>query len=305
MAQHLNGQVAVVTGGGGGIGRGVAKELAAQGAKVLVNDLGGALDGTGSSKGPADQTVDEIRSAGGEAAANYDSVITMDGGEKIVRSAVDTFGRLDISIHLAGILRDRMVFNMTEEEWDAVISVHLKGLFAVMKPSSIIMRQQRSGRIIGVSSTAGLYGNPGQVNYGAAKEGVAGFVKTVARDMGRYGVTVNAIVPLADTRMTQTITDQTRELRARSSGGLEALDTRQDPHDVAPVVAFLCTEEAHDINGQMIFVAGGTVGLMNNPYAARTIRKLGRWTLEEIAQLLPQTIGRDLINPAPQVQAKG
>jgi len=304
MAKHLEGQVAVITGAGGGIGRGIALELASQGARVVVNDLGGAVDGSGASRQAADLVVEEIQADGGKAAPNYDSVATMEGGERMVQTALDRFGRLDIMIHLAGILRDRMLFNMTEQEWDSVIAVHLKGMFATGKPAAIIFRQQRSGRIIGFSSTSGLHGNPGQVNYGAAKEGIAGFVKTVARDLGRYGVTVNGIAPSADTRMTQTVSDQARELRARASSGPTLERQKFDPNDVAPFAAYLCTDHAKDINGQMFYVAGSTVSLFNNPYAAKTIQKFGRWTLEDIGQLLPSTIGKDVINPAPPLPPK-
>ncbi len=303
MAQHLKNQVAVVTGGGGAIGRGISMELAAQGAKVVVNDLGGAVDGTGRSKSAADGVVEEIRSAGGEAVANYYSVTTMEGGESLIKNALDSFGRLDILVHVAGILRDRMLFNMTEEEWDGVIAVHLKGMFATSKPASILFRQQRSGRIIGFSSTSGLYGQAGQTNYGSAKDGIAGFVRVVARDLGRYGATANGIAPAANTRMTQSISDEARELRARAGmGSSQATQLEvppRDPNDVAPMVAYLCTDEAKDINGQIFFVSGGTVSLFNNPYPIRTMQKEGRWTFEEIALLYPGTLGKDVANPAP------
>ena len=300
MAQHLKGRVAVVTGAGRGIGRGVAIELAAQGAKVVVNDLGVAVDGSGASHSPAAQVVEEIRSKGGEAVPNFDSIATMQGGENMVKTALDKFGRLDIVVHVAGILRDRMVFNMAEEEWDAVINVHLKGMFAITKPAAIVFRQQRGGRVIGFTSVSGLIGNPGQVNYGAAKDGIAGFCRTVARDLGRYGITVNAVSPAADTRMTQTVSDRARELRARATQTARVQRPANNPDDVAPVVAFLCTDHAKDINGQIIYVAGGTVGIMNNPYAAKSIQKFGGpWTFEEIAQQLPVTIAKDFVNPAP------
>ena len=301
MSDYLKGRAAVVTGGGGAIGRGIAIALAAEGARVVVNDIGGAVDGSGASKGPADQVVEEIHSAGGEALANYDSVVTMEGGEGMVQSALDTFGRLDILVHVAGILRDRMLFNMTEEEWDGVIAVHLKGMFAAAKAASIVFRQQRSGRIIGFSSTSGLYGNAGQTNYGAAKDGIAGFIRVVARDLGRYGVTVNGIAPAANSRMTQSVSDQSRELRA---GAGRRGDPLRDPDDVAPMVAYLCTDHAKDINGQIFFVSGGTVSLFNHPHASRSMQKFGRWSFEEIAQIFPDTLGKDLVNPAPVVAPK-
>ncbi|MEX1252991.1 MAG: SDR family NAD(P)-dependent oxidoreductase, partial [Dehalococcoidia bacterium] len=200
----LEGKVAVITGSGRGIGRGMALLFAQEGAKVVVVDPGVNVDGSGTDAGPADQVVNEIRSAGGEAAPCYESVTTVEGGEKIVQTALDAFGRLDILVNNAGILRDRMIFNMSEEEWDAVIAVHLKGHFCCTKPASIVFRQQRFGRLINFASVSGLVGIAGQANYGAAKSGIAGFTRVVARDLGRYGVTCNAISPGAATRMTAT-----------------------------------------------------------------------------------------------------
>ncbi|MEE9286430.1 MAG: SDR family oxidoreductase, partial [Dehalococcoidia bacterium] len=278
--------------------------LAAEGAKVVVNDLGSAADGVGASNEPADEVAQAIKDAGGDAVACFDTVATMEGGERIIKSAVDSFGRLDILVHAAGILRDRMVFNMTEAEWDLVLAVHLKGMFTTGKHAAILFRQQRSGRMIGFSSTSGIYGNAGQANYGAAKDGIAGFVRTAARDLGKYGVTVNGIAPAAMTRLTATVTQDAREARTRAGisgplgeGGLPSPSL--DPADVAPMVVFLCTDAAKTINGQIFFVQGGQVSLLNNPYASRTMQKAGRWTVEEIAPLFPQTLGKDVVNPAP------
>ena len=200
MANLLQDKVAIVTGAGRGIGRGVARLMAEEGAKVVVCDLGVNVDGSGEDVSVADSVVAEIRESGGEAVSCTENVASMDGGEKIVQTALDSFGKLDIVVTVAGILRDRMVFNMTEQEWDDVIAVHMKGTFSVVKNASVVFRQQRSGRIITFSSTSGLYGNSGQANYGAAKDGIAGFTRVVARDMGRYGVTCNAISPSAATR---------------------------------------------------------------------------------------------------------
>jgi NAD(P)-dependent dehydrogenase (short-subunit alcohol dehydrogenase family) len=215
----LEGKVAVVTGSGRGIGRGIAHLMASEGARVVVNDPGVNVDGTGHDDGPAAQVVEEIKQQGGTAVPNFDSVATAEGGENIIKTALDNFGRVDVLVNVAGILRDRMIFNMGEEEWDAVIQVHLKGHFNTIKPASILMRQQRIGRIINFSSTSGLVGNAGQANYGAAKAGIAGFTRVVARDLGRYGVTCNAIAPAAATRMTATVAPASRDLRARAGMG--------------------------------------------------------------------------------------
>ena len=303
MGNTLEGKSAIVTGSGRGIGAGIAKLFGAEGAKVVVNDIGGAVDGTGSSQTPADEVVAEIKAAGGEAVANYDSVATMEGGESIVQAALDNFGKLDIVVTPAGILRDRMVFNMTEQEWDDVIAVHLKGTFTVVKHACILFRQQRSGCVITFSSVSGLYGNSGQANYGAAKDGIAGFTRAVARDMGRYGARVNGISPGANSRMTATVPDSARQIRAASgiqSGSAQrTLELRREPEDIAPFVAWLASDDAKDVNGYLFHVTGGEISLMNNPEPARTLQKNGRWTVEEIAAMFPGTLGMDMVNPAP------
>ncbi|MAF54070.1 MAG: 3-hydroxyacyl-CoA dehydrogenase [Chloroflexi bacterium] len=305
MGDMLKDKVTIVTGSGRGIGRGIAILMALEGASVVVNDLGGAVDGTGAASSPADEVVSEIKAAGGNAVANYESVATMEGGEAIVKSAIDNFGKLDIVVTPAGILRDRMIFNMTEEEWDAVIAVHLKGTFSVSKYASILFRQQRSGCIITFSSTSGLYGNSGQANYGAAKDGIAGFTRGVARDLGRYGVRVNSISPGASSRMTATVPASAQQVRAAS--GIQAsgparptLELNREPEDVAPFVTWLASDAAKDVNGYVFHVTGGQISLMNNPEISRSMQVAGNWTVDEIAVMFPGTLGMDLVNPAPR-----
>ena len=300
MADLLKDKVAIVTGSGRGIGRGVAILMAREGAKVVVVDPGSELDGSGGSVAFADGVVDEIRASGGEAVACYESVATMEGGEAIVQSALDNFGKLDIVVTCAGILRDRMIFNMTEDEWDAVIQVHLKGTFSVVKYASILFRQQRSGRIITFSSTSGLIGNSGQANYGAAKDGIAGLTRVAARDLGRYGVTANSIAPSAMTRMIGAVPTSARQLRAAQGiAGAGGGALVGDADDIAPFITWLSSDESAHVNGQVFYVTNGLVSLLNQPEAVRTINKEGRWTVEELVKVFPITLGVDLYNPAP------
>ena len=300
MANLLKDKVAIVTGAGRGVGKGIAQQLAEEGAKVVVVDLGVNVDGTGANQSVAEQVKNDIKEAGGIAVACAESVATMSGGENIIQTAIDSFGKLDIVITCAGILRDRMVFNMSEEEWDDVIAVHLKGTFTIVKNACILFRQQRSGRVITFSSTSGLYGNSGQANYGAAKDGIAGFTRVVARDMGRYGVTANAISPSASTRMTTSVPEEARTLRA-SRGITTGTSTtlRGEPEDIAPFVTWLASDESSHVNGHVFHVTAGLVSLLNEPDPIKTIHKEGRWTLEELAQVFPATLGLELHNPAP------
>jgi NAD(P)-dependent dehydrogenase (short-subunit alcohol dehydrogenase family) len=283
-------RVAVVTGGGRGIGRAICLLLAEEGARVVVNDPGVAVDGTGFDQRPADEVVEEIRRRGGVAVANYDSVATMEGGERIIRTAIDNFGRIDILVCCAGILRDRMIFNMTEEEWDEVIRVHLKGHFTVMKPASVLMRQQRYGRIITFSSSSGLIGNTGQANYGAAKAAIAGLTRVAALDLGRYGVTVNCIAPSANTRMTATVPDRARQIREQMGLARPRFEMSREPEDVAPMVVYLASEEAGWINGQIFYVGGGIVARAQEERPIRHMWKPERWTVHEIAGLIRSQI---------------
>ena len=296
----LDGKVAIITGSGRGIGRGMALLFAQEGAKVVVVDPGVNVDGTGHDNGPADQVVDEIKAGGGEASPCYESVATMEGGEKIVQTAIDAFGRLDILVNNAGILRDRMIFNMSEEEWDAVIAVHLKGHFACTKPASVIFRQQRYGRIINFSSVSGLVGIAGQANYGAAKSGIAGFTRVVARDLGRYGATCNAISPGAQTRMTATVPDAVRQ-RAQAGGERpqQPQAASRDPELIAPMAAYLASDDAWNINGYVFGVSGGAISVLHHPTAMRTLWKPGIWTVDELMELVPSQLMVGILNPAP------
>ncbi len=300
MGDRLKGKVAVVTGAGRGVGRGVALALAEEGTKVVVNDLGGAVNGGGASQTPADEVVAEIKKRGGQAVANYDSVATVEGGNNIIKTAVDSFGRIDILVNNAGILRDRMIFNMAPEEWDAVIKVHLYGVFNCTKPAANLMRQQRSGRIINMTSTSGLIGLSGQANYGAAKAGIAGFTRVCARDLGKYGITVNAVAPGASTRMT--LSEEVlagRKIRAARGVANAAVEELMDPDDVAPIVVFLATDAAANINGYVFGARGGRIDLHANPVPIKSIFKNGRWTLDELLRIMPTTLAADLVNPAP------
>ncbi|QYG93831.1 SDR family oxidoreductase [Iamia sp. SCSIO 61187] len=253
MTGICEGRVCIVTGAGRGIGREHSLMLAEQGAKVVVNDLGGEIDGSGNSTGPAHDVVDEIVAAGGEAIANGDDISTWAGAENLIGQAVDTFGRLDVLINNAGILRDRMLTNMSEAEWDAVIQVHLKGTFAPARHAAAYWRERSKageevdGRIINTSSPSGIYGNVGQTNYGAAKAGIAAFTIIAAKELARYGVTVNAIAPAALTRMTENLgmgqaDEETKE--------------KMSPKWIAPIVVWLASPESRSVTGRVFDVTG-------------------------------------------------
>jgi NAD(P)-dependent dehydrogenase (short-subunit alcohol dehydrogenase family) len=271
---RLDGRVAIVTGAGRGIGRSVAKLLASEGASVVVNDLGAEMDGSGQDAGPANQVVAEIAEAGGKAVVNGADISDFDAAEGLVKSAIDQFGRLDVLVNVAGILRDRMVFNMTETEWDDVIRVHLKGTFNTTRFASAHWRSLRDetaqNRIINFTSVSGLHGAPGQPNYAAAKMGIVGLTYSSAHSLAKYGVTVNAISPAAATRMIDSIPSEHRRVRAGD------VDERS-PDNVAPIVAYLASERSGWITGRVIHSAGYEVSLYNNPEPISRIIGTGPW----------------------------
>ena len=278
----LDGKVAVVTGGGTGIGRAVSLDLARAGAKVVVNDNGVSVDGRDPSSEPANEVVAAIRSAGGQAVASPESVATMAGGRAVVELALRDFGDLHIVVCCAGILRERMIFNMSEEEWDAVIAVHLKGHFTVMQPATRHMREKKSGSIIAFTSTAGLEGSPGQPNYSAAKEGIVGLTRSTALAMARYGVRCNAISPTADTRMTQ-----------RLPGERRGLATATPPEAIGPVATFLASDRAAHITGQIIGVRGTEVTVYAHQAPLRTATSVEPWSPERLAEVWDRALGQD------------
>ena len=308
MADRLKDRVAIVTGAGRGIGRGEALLLAEEGAAVIVNDFGGSAGGEGGEQTPAEEVVAEIKASGGKAAANYGNIADFQTGEDLVKQAVDTFGRLDIVVNNAGILRDRMVFNMSEEEWDSVLAVHLKGHFNLTRHACVVFRQQRSGVIVNTSSESGL-GNMGQVNYSAAKEGIIGLTRTVARDMGRYGVRCNAIRPRAATRLT--ISDDMRAAAERGGAAgmtletLQAFEKANPPEAVAPMVVWLCTDEAANVNGRDFLVVGNQIGLYSVPMVIAQVQSDHGWTIDELSKLLPEQVTKELVNKfVPKEEAK-
>lgn len=294
MPGLLKGRVAVITGAGRGLGRAHALAMAQQGAKVVVDDLGGGPGGGGMARGPADEVVQEIRKSGGAAVASYASVADPKSAESIINAALDNFGKLDILVNNAGILRDRMVFNMTDDEWDLVVKVHLYGTFYCTREACRIMRQQRYGRIINTSSIAGM-GNMGQANYAAAKEGIIGFTRVVAKDVARYGITCNAIRPRAATRLT--ITDELYQARIKSMRQEAAEAWRQSteaqaPEDVSPLVVYLATEQAGNVTGCVFDSFRNFIAIYDDPPRFwKTIeKKENRWLAEELVELMPKTL---------------
>ena len=284
---RLDGRVAIVTGAGRGIGRSVARLLASEGASVVVNDLGSAVDGSGNDSGPAHDVVAEIAEAGGKAVANGADISVFAAAENLVQTAIEEFGRLDILVNVAGILRDRMVFNMTEQEWDDVIRVHLKGTFNTTRFASAHWRSLRDesaqNRIINFTSVSGLHGAPGQPNYAAAKMGIVGLTWSSARALGKYGVTVNAISPGAATRMTDSVPSDRRRTRPEVD--------EWSPDNVAPIVAYLATERSGWITGRVIHSSGYEVSLYSNPEPVVRIVGTGPWQPDALAEQVERSFG--------------
>jgi NAD(P)-dependent dehydrogenase (short-subunit alcohol dehydrogenase family) len=281
----LDGRVAIITGAGRGLGREHALLFAAEGAKVVVNDLGGDIDGSGEDRAPAQLVVDEIKTTGGEAVANVDSVSDWEGAQRLVNTAIETFGELHVLVNNAGILRDRVLVNMTEQEWDAVVNVHLKGHFCPTRFAANYWREQSKagtpvkGAIVNTSSTSGLLGNPGQANYGAAKAGIAAFSNIVAMELERYGVRSNTIAPAARTRLTEQTPGLEDAVKAPEDPG--AFDA-WDPANVSPLVAYLSTEDC-PFTGETFFVQGSVVRRFQPWTMTETIDKGDRWTVAELA----------------------
>jgi len=307
MPMNLTGRSAIVTGGGRGIGREVSLYLAAEGANVVVVDPGGARDGSGADSSPADEVAKEIKTLGREAVPCYESVTDFAAAERIVALCKGTFGRVDILFNGAGVLRERMLFNMSEEEWDTVILVHLKGTFNMCRHACAVMREQKYGRIINVTSDA-WRGTVGQCNYGAAKGGIVSLTRAIAREMGRLGVTCNALAPLAATRMTMD-----EGVKAGMKKRLEAGIITQERYDeimampgpryIAPAAAWLASDAAADFNGQVLGASGGRVYLYSNPEPVKELIKEDQtvsWELDDLIRLIPRTLLPGYVNPAPK-----
>ena len=283
---RLDGRVAIITGAGRGIGAALARIMAAEGCAVVVNDLGVDVDGSGNDSAPASGVVEEIVSAGGIAKASFGDVSDYQAAEGIIQSTLEEFGKLDVLVNVAGILRDRMVFNMSEEEWDSVIRVHLKGTFNTSKHASVYWRKERRGkyRVINFTSGSGLFGAPGQPNYAAAKLGIVGFTYSLANSLGPYGVTANAIAPGAATRMTATIPGARRR-----NLGLEGDDPVRSPDNIAPPVVYLASEESDWLNGRVIGASGYRISLYNNPEVIREVASPTPWDLDDAFKLMEQS----------------
>jgi NAD(P)-dependent dehydrogenase (short-subunit alcohol dehydrogenase family) len=276
----LEDKVIAITGSGRGIGRAIALACAAEGAKVVVNDFGVGMDGAEPSSEVASAVVAEIEAAGGEAIALADDISQMEAGERLVAAAVDKWGHIDGVVTVAGILRERMLFNMTEDEWDGVIDTHLKGTFTVFRAASAVMRKQETGgSLVAFTSGVGMWGSVGQANYAAAKGGIVALMRSAALGLSKYNVNANAVAPVASTRMQANVPGGTAETG--------------EPEDVAPMVVYLLSDAAREITGQTYTVVGGRIALWSQPREVKEISKDGRWTPQELAERIPGEVGTD------------
>ena len=292
----LDGKVAAITGGGRGIGRGIAKLFAKNGCALVVNDLGVTVAGQKETQSPADDVAKEIKAEGGTAVSNHMDIATVEGGEGLVNQAIREFGKLDILVNVAGILRDRMIFNMSEQEWDDVIRVHLKGHFCTMRPATAHMRERKAGRIINFSSNSGL-GSPGQPNYGAAKAGILGLTYSTALAMQKYNVTCNAILPGAATRMTDTVPEGRMRMATNRVTSENAEGTSRDPANVAPIVLFLASDEAQNVTGQAFGASGYRIMRYRHIVPDKIIYTSGPWDIDQLFETLKGTLLQDLEPP--------
>ena len=294
----LKDKVAIITGAGRGIGKETALFLAKQGVKILVNDLGANPDGSGEDK-IADEVVSEITNLGGKALANYDSVDSFEGGQNIFNSALSEFGAVDILINNAGILRDKTLFNMEESDWDIIMAVHLKGHFNCTKPFVCYIRETNrlNCRVINMSSVSGLIGNFGQTNYGAAKAGIAGFSRSLSMEMAKYKCTVNTISPGAATRLTI-------DLMKAAGRDVDENDWKQGPQQIAPVIAWLSSDEASEITNQIFHISQGNVGIMQQPAVIKSFKSDTVWDLEKLNRVMPDLIDAKKIHDE-EVEKKG
>ncbi|MNQ73859.1 putative short-chain type dehydrogenase/reductase [compost metagenome] len=276
----VEGKVVVVTGAGNGIGREIALAMAAEGARVVVNDLGSSVHGEGQDAGPAQRVVDEIKAAGGEAVASTDSVAGWDSAHRIVQTALDTFGSIDVVVNNAGILRDRMFHKMSEQEWMAVLNVHLNGSFFMARAAAPHFRAQGSGAYIHMTSNTGLVGNVGQVNYAAAKLGIVGMSKAIALDMASFGVRSNCISPAAWSRMIGAVPTDTPEKKLQA----ERMERMMHPAKQAPLAVFLASDQARDVSGQIFYVRANEIMLVNQPRVVRSVHRDNGWTPQDVAE---------------------